>query len=71
MHYCDEHRDAFDQAAYLTDAKKAEAERIARLVRPVDFRLDFERATCEHLLITTPEYKLFMQLAFGGLHVIA
>lgn len=61
LHYCEEHRDAFDLATYLSGPQKARIEREARFKRGADFRPDFEKARYELVLVTTPEYREFMQ----------
>lgn len=61
LHYCDHHHDAFDVAAYLTDAQKAKIEDTARKMRPLGWRPDFERVHVEYLLVTTPEYREFLK----------
>ncbi len=60
LHYCDLHRREFEVSTYWTGAIKARAERWAKLHRPLGFKLDFERARCELVLVTTPEYRTFL-----------
>jgi hypothetical protein len=61
LHYCEEHRYAFDLRAYLSDDQKRRIERQARETRGADFKPDFDRARCELILVTIPEYREFMQ----------
>lgn len=61
LHYCELHRNHFDVAAWLTDAEKANIERIGRRVRPLGWKPDFDAVRIEHLLITTPEYREFLR----------
>lgn len=61
LHYCELHQGEFDVAAYLTGAQKARVEGTARLLRPASFRPDFERAFAETVLVTTPEYRKFLE----------
>jgi hypothetical protein len=61
LHYCDEHKNTFRASLYWTDANKRKAEIIAKQIRPAGFRLDFEAARVELLLVTTPEYRDFMR----------
>ncbi len=71
LHYCPVHQDEFAPAAWLTDAKKREVERFARHARASDFVPDFDAATVELVLVTTPEYRAFTRHVFGVAHVIA
>jgi hypothetical protein len=66
LHFCDGHRGGFDVGSYWTDKVKARAEKVAREIRPFGFRPDFDRSRLEMVLITTPEYRLFL-LHTGGL----
>jgi hypothetical protein len=66
LHFCDAHRYGFNVAHYWTDKVKARAERVAREIRPFGFRPDFEAATLQMVLITTPEYRRFL-LDIGAL----
>ena len=61
LHYCEAHRTAFDVSSYWTDLIKRRAEDTARRIRPTLFRLDFEAATVELMLVTTPEYRQFLR----------
>lgn len=73
LHYCEAHVGHFrneDVAAYLTDARKAEIEDMAKICRPAGFKPDFEQATYEMVLTTTPEYRAYLQ-SLGFSRVIA
>lgn len=69
LHYCEDHRGAFDLAAYWTDAIKARVEKVAKAKRPLTWKPDFEHARFELVLVTTPEYRQFLQDM--GMHVVA
>lgn len=69
LHYCNIHHTAFDLADYWTDAIKARVESVARATRPFTWRPNFEAATTELVLTTTPEYRAF--LAAIGIHEVA
>lgn len=60
-HYCELHRGEPKIGDYLTDAVKARIEAVARRTRPVGFQCDFDKATLELVLVTTPEYRAWLQ----------
>lgn len=63
LHFCDQHKDAFNAASaqvYLSDAIKKRAETAIKAKRPWTFRPDFDKATVEMKLVTTPEYRAFL-----------
>lgn len=60
LHFCEAHRFAFNLAAYWTDKEKASVERRAKEIRPHGFKPDFEAASIELVLVTTPEYRAFL-----------
>jgi hypothetical protein len=70
LHYCEHHRDVFKPAEWLNDANKARMEARAKIARPHGFKLDFEKAYCDMVLVTTPEYRAFLQ-HIGAHRVIA
>jgi hypothetical protein len=61
LHYCDTHRDYFDVQRYLSATQKRRIERQARELFGPDWRPDFEAARVEHVLVTTPEYRAFLE----------
>lgn len=64
LHFCDHHKDAFNAISaqvYLSDAIKARAERAIKIKRPWSFKPDFDKATVEMKLVTTPEYRNFLE----------
>jgi hypothetical protein len=61
LHYCEIHRLVFDPASYFTDAVKTMVEARARILRPIGFQCDFEQAVAVPVLVTTPEYRAFLQ----------
>ncbi len=70
LHYCDDHaRTGFDLQSYLSDAQKRRIEDKARVLRGEDFRPDFDNASVELVLVTTPEYREFAQHV--GMQVVA
>jgi hypothetical protein len=60
LHYCELHRGDVKVSDLLRPNVKAEMEALAKRKRPLDFRLDFEAAFIEHVLVTTPEYRKWM-----------
>jgi hypothetical protein len=76
LHYCEHHagsvsstrRGGFDVQTYLSGAQKARIEHLARLLRPDDFRPDFEAAFADLVLVTTPEYRRLL-VHIGATHV--
>lgn len=72
LHYCEQHRSAFDPREWLTDARKAGVEKLARVKRPHGFIPDFDAATVELVLTTTPEYRRFLADTLGSnVHVVS
>lgn len=63
LHFCQPHATdkALDPQAYLTPREKANIEQIARQHRPAEFKPDFEAAVVQWVLVTTPEYRAFLQ----------
>ena len=61
LHYCEIHAHEFDVQAYLTGEQKTRIEGWAKQFRPLDFKPDFEAAKAEPVLVTTPEYRKFLE----------
>ena len=70
-HACDIHQRSFDLHAYLSGRTKARIERQCREVRGPDFRPDFDAAYVEAVLVTTPEYRQFLNYIGETLYVPA
>lgn len=60
LHYCEEHRDSFNVSEYWNDANKVRLEARAKRLRPLGWKPDFENSFCEMVLVTTPEYRAFL-----------
>lgn len=60
LHYCERHRGDFDVQTYLSMAQKTRIERAAKLMRPADWRPDFDAALADLVLVTCPEYRRFL-----------
>lgn len=66
IHYCNRHAHRFDVQDYLTQGgQKARIEREARALRGPDFRPDFDNAQVKIDLVTTPEYRAYVQQKLG------
>lgn len=65
LHACDLHQTAFDVRTYLSAERRAKIEREAKRVRGDTFRPDFDAAMVEPVLVTTPEYRDFLQHYLG------
>lgn len=63
LHYCEPHAEAqpVTAADILRPKLKGDIEARAKVARPDGFKPDFERASIEWVLVTTPEYKSFLQ----------
>lgn len=63
LHYCQPHATplALDVQRWLTPGEKRNIEQLARTHRPAEFKPDFEAARLEWVLVTTPEYRLFLK----------
>lgn len=62
LHFCLPHQEgSFQPATWLTAHNKSRVEEVARARRPRGFRPDFEAATVEMLLVTTPEYHDYLK----------
>lgn len=72
LHVCDPHRETFQSlsAEFFTAPQRARLEHAARMKRPDDFKPDFEAASVELVLVTTPEYRQFLQHV-GARRVVA
>jgi hypothetical protein len=66
LHYCEMHISAPAVTDFLTPALKVKFERAARQQRPIGFKCDFERARIEPVLVTTPEYRAFLEHLLAG-----
>jgi hypothetical protein len=60
LHYCDMHRGGFEVQTYLSGEQKTRIEAAARMIRPDDFKPDFDTAFGDLVLVTTPEYRRFL-----------
>lgn len=64
LHFCEPHRAQLDQVALvqrlLTPAIKVQIETTAKKKRHADFKVDFEAAWLDWLLLSTPEYRKFL-----------
>ncbi|HWK44918.1 MAG TPA: hypothetical protein VNT30_09365 [Stellaceae bacterium] len=60
LHYCQPHVGELKAEDILTAKVKADFEDMARAKRPLGFKCDFEAAFVEYLLVTTPEYRDFL-----------
>ena len=69
LHYCDLHRDSFDVVSYWTELVKRRCEVRARELHGSDFKPDFEQASIQLVLVTTPEYRAFLQAQ--GINAVA
>lgn len=63
LHACDLHTAAVSvtPADILTPNVKADFEAAAKKIRPAGFKCDFEAASLQWILTTTPEYRQFLQ----------
>ncbi len=61
LHYCEQHRGEFRAASYWTDALMRKVEDCAARGRPPGFKPEFDRAWVELVLVTTPEYREFLE----------
>jgi hypothetical protein len=61
LHYCELHKHEVKLEDLLNAKMRADIERTAKVKRPLGYRCDFESAFVELVLITTPEYRAFMQ----------
>lgn len=61
LHYCEPHRDEFQAGAYWTPLMMDRVERVAYRKRPYGWKPDFDRAWVELVLVTTPEYRAFLE----------
>jgi hypothetical protein len=61
LHYCELHKGDLQVGDFLTAKIRKRFEDTARIIRPIDFKCDFESAFIEFVLVTTPEYRQFMQ----------
>lgn len=68
LHYCEVHKGEVKIGDLLSPKVKADFEEAAKRKRPIGFKCDFEAATIEYVLITTPEYRRF-QAALGVTHI--
>lgn len=68
LHYCKAHWDTDVRLdPLLTDKVKGRFEDLAKKVRPIDFKCDFDAALIEPLSVYTPEYGRYMQRL--GFHI--
>lgn len=61
LHCCDLHRATFDLDAYLSGKQRTRIEREGKDLRGRAFRPDFDAAAVEFVLVSTPEYRAFLQ----------
>lgn len=62
MHFCELHKGELKAADLLNGALKRNMESDARRLRPAGFKCDFEKATLDYVLTSTPEYRRFLAL---------
>jgi hypothetical protein len=70
LHFCARHRDYAKLSDLLNEAMRTKIEAHAKRARPIGFKPDFERASLELVLVTTPEYREFL-VHVGRAHVLA
>lgn len=69
MHFCEMHAGKMKLEDLLVPKVQADFEAAAKLKRPLNFKPDFEAAFIEWVLVTTPEYRTFMQaMGAGGMY---
>lgn len=68
MHFCEIHKGDVNVEDLLSARVRRDFEMAARKKRPLGFKCDFEKASIEYVLVTTPEYRQFLQsLGRGGI----
>jgi hypothetical protein len=65
LHYCELHQGELKLEDLLIPKIKRDFERAAK-GRPLDFKVDFDHAAIEWVLVTTPEYREFLMKLGGG-----
>lgn len=76
LHYCRRHQPEITPATLLVDKVKADFERAAKQKWSHEYRLDFASAYIDWILVTTPEYRAFLETieigrkSFGGIPLL-
>jgi hypothetical protein len=69
LHYCERHKHECTVETALGDRDKAQLEQIAGRKWSQEYRPDFDMARIEWILVTTPEYRKFLEkIELGIVH---